>query len=506
MKRLAKQGSITCLWKHHSGMSSIRILHFNDCYNIEPNLEEPVAGAARFKRALQSSAGDDAVVLFSGDIMGPSIITTFTRGDHVIPVLNHCNVACAVFGNHEFEFGVDHLKEFTKRTNFPWLMSNLMDARTGEPIANSRLHHVIHNRGKKLGLMGLVEKEWLSTLGTICDPEEQQYLDFVSEGAKHAKYLKEEEKVDFVIALTHMRWPNDRRLAHEVEGIDLILGGHDHDYGVEQVNGVSIVKSGSDFRTFSKIDIDLIDDHKPEIVVQKIEVTSAFTEDAELKQVLDQYTQVMESKMEVELARFGVDLDCRFAVVRSRETVLGNFAADVMCWATSADIAIVNSGTFRSDRIHAAASNFTFRDLVTILPKVSPIIVIRATGSQVHEALENGVSQFPNLEGRFPQVAGISFDFDPEKEPLQRITASDIKIRGEPIQLDKEYKLVTKSFLANGRDGYAVLKNCPVLVNEEECIPFPLCVQQYFDRMQEHVITPKLEGRIINVREHKEQQ
>lgn len=91
------------------------------------------------------------------------------------------------------------------------------------------------NNFLQIGLVGLVEEEWLATLATI-DQEDVTYLDFVSEGRKLARQLREKEKVDYVIALTHMRTPNDCKLAVNVDEIDLILGGHDHDYEVKKVS------------------------------------------------------------------------------------------------------------------------------------------------------------------------------------------------------------------------------------------------------------------------------
>lgn len=58
-----------------------------------------------------------------------------------------------------------------------------------------------------------------------------------------------------MIALTHMRWHNDQRLAQNVPGLDLILGGHDHIYETETINNIPILKSGSDFRDFSEISV-----------------------------------------------------------------------------------------------------------------------------------------------------------------------------------------------------------------------------------------------------------
>lgn len=484
----------------------ISILHFNDCYNIEPHASEPVAGAARFKTALKTFASEDPVVLFSGDIMAPSIITTFTNGQHMIPVLNQCGVECACFGNHEFEFGVNHLYEFTQATHFPWLLSNVKDIRTMRPLADGKQHHIIERKDKKIGLIGLVENEWLSTLPACCDLESIDYRNFVQEGEKWAKYLRTEQRVDMVIALTHMRWPNDRKLAQMVPEIDLILGGHDHDYGVEQIDGRFIIKSGCDFMNFSKIDLTFHNDcpnSRPEVSVQQVQVTSRFEEDPELKQVLQQYIQVMESKMDNVLAEFACDLDCRFSVIRTQETVWGNLVNDILCAATGADLSITNSGSYRSDRIHPASSHFLYRDFVAILPKVSPLKLLSITGSQLHDALENGVSQYPKLEGRFPQVSGVSFAFDPDREPFDRIDWHDIRVRGQQIDLSREYKLITKAFLSEGRDGYTVLKSCPVLADEDQCPNLFSSIFDYFEKMKGKVLDPRIEGRIINLRDKK---
>lgn len=82
-----------------------------------------------------------------------------------------------------------------------------------------------------------MEKEWLDTLATI-NPSEVTYTDFVTAGNMLAKELKE-KGCDYIIALTHMRTPNDVRLAENVEGIDLILGGHDHVYEKRMVQSKS---------------------------------------------------------------------------------------------------------------------------------------------------------------------------------------------------------------------------------------------------------------------------
>jgi 5'-nucleotidase len=87
----------------------------------------------------------------------------------------------------------------------------------------------------------------------------------------------------------------------------------------------------------------------------------------------------MEGEMTKELGIFEVDLDGRFSTVRSKESNLCNFVADIMVAATEADFALINSGTFRSDTIHKAGS-FTIKDLLLVLPMIDPLVLVEVTG------------------------------------------------------------------------------------------------------------------------------
>jgi len=246
----------------------------------------------------------------------------------------------------------------------------------------------------------------METLSTV-DPEDLEYLDFVSEGRRLAKELRA-EGVDYVIALTHMRWPNDIRLAENVEEIDLILGGHDHDFGCRQVKGRTIVKSGTDFRNYALITLTFNSDGHVDVDVQELCVDSSIPEDEEVKSIVEKYTQLMGEKMDAVLGHIDVDLDGRFEIVRTQESNLGNFITDIMLRSTEADVALLNSGTLRSDRIHPHGE-FRMRDLMSVLPMIDSLVVIAVTGTQIVAALENGVSKYPALEGRFPQVSNAVY-------------------------------------------------------------------------------------------------
>lgn len=474
---------------HNDDQEEITILHFNDCYNVEAGPKS--GGAAGFLTAINQYKHLNPIILFSGDILSPSFMSTFTKGEQMIPVLNDIGVHCAVFGNHEFDYGVDNLIEFVKRTTFPWLLSNVIDKETSNQLGDGQVFHVIERSGVKFGLIGLIEEEWLSTLSTL-DSSDVIYQDFVSRGRELARWLKSEpHNVDYVIALTHFRTPNDIRLAENVPEIDLILGGHDHDYEVINRFDRYIIKSGTDFREFSKIKLKLNKSEESkkssevlvrpplELDVERIE-TIGHKPDENLHTKLQKFVNTIDEKMGKVLGQFNCELDGRFSSIRKSETNLGNFVTDIMLASTHADLAILNSGTLRSDRIHPRGE-FTMRDLFNILGYIDPIAVLSATGYHVWRALENGVSQWPKLEGRFPQISGCSFIFDPSKPPMQRIDPTDIVIGDEQMVLDKKYRLTTKAYLALGKDGYDMLKECQVLVPGDESPDLTTSILNHFE-------------------------
>jgi len=488
--------------------SLLHLLHFNDVYNIEASTSaDPCGGAARFVSLLRSLRddgvaigknnghvvwGNDApppLLIFSGDAFNPSLMSTVTKGVQMVPILNLMAVDVSVYGNHDFDFGLDVLEDLVSGNTFPWLMSNVFDNYTGLPLANGKTTHVIEVGGRKIGFVGLVEDAWIETLATV-DEEQVTYIDFCEEGRKLALQLRA-DGADAVIALTHMRWPNDRRLAKEVDEIDIVLGGHDHDYGMETVKGLRngkpkdkiILKSGTDFRELSALTVSFCEG-EVNFEVAKLSVDSSIPEDEEAKAIVDHYGADLHKKMEEVLGVMDVELDGRFSSVRTMETNLGNMVGDIMLAATDAELAILNGGTLRSDVLHRTG-NFTRGDLTTVLPFVDPIVVLRATGKDVLESLENAVSKYPTHEGRFAQVAGVRFAFDPSQPAGSRVNPRYVKIQDHYLDLERtDYRLATKSYLALGKDGYDCFANCSVLVDEETGPILRVCVENHFESIK----------------------
>lgn len=481
----------------------LRIIHFNDVYNVTEREQEPCGGAARFKGLLQQVSADggdgDALVLFSGDAFAPSVMSTVLKGVQMPPVLNELGINAACVGNHDFDFGVEKMAKLISATNFPWLLSN---ARLADEGASRLLQRtvVLEKGGYRVGLMGLVEKEWVDTLALV-DPEDITVSDPVTTGSAIAAELRS-SGCDVVIALTHMRMANDERLQRESTGIDLILGGHDHDYvvspGARGTSEPSAFKSGTDFRDMSVIravpkaeggrlapggDEARLESGGLALAYERKRVTREAPADARVAAIVASFGEEITRRMDRVIGHCNVSLDARFATIRSHEAAVGNLVADIMRDCARCDIAFLNSGTLRADAV-IPSGDFKLGTLMALLPMADPMLVVSLSAGKLLEVLENSVCKWPRLEGRFLQVSGVSFAFDAQEEPGRRVRRDSVRVGGEPLDAGRSYTAVTKEYLFMNRDGFT-FGDAEVLVAAENLPPVNAAVRNYFTILEQ---------------------
>lgn len=217
-----------------------------------------------------------------------------------------------------------------------------------------------------------------------------------------------------------------------------------------------------------------------EISTERHDIRGDLEEDPEVAQVVEDFVQLASSSLEEEAVSSAVELDGRFATVRSEESNLGNFVCDALRQFTHSEVAFLNAGTLRSDVVHPAGP-LTFKDWYTILPMMDETVVVACEGQVLLQVLENSVSQYPKLEGRFLQVSGVRFAFDPRLPPHQRIIHGSVTVGSEPLDSGRTYKVATKQYLVEGKDGYdCLVGHHRVLVEGERCPHLQTCVRNIF--------------------------
>lgn len=405
-----------------SSPPDLRLIHFNDVYHLDPSSAEPQGGAARFVSLVRSYASSsnpqyanqpDLITLFSGDAFNPSLESSITKGSHMVPILNAIGTDVAAVGNHDLDFGVMQFRNLTKRCHFPWLLANVLDPALGEdiPIGNAQRTHILtSSNGIKIGVIGLGEREWLETINAL--PPNLIYKSASAVARELVPKLRE-EGCELIVALTHMREPNDNKLAEQVgnedgNGIDLILGGHDHYYSHSFINGTHVLRSGSDFKQLSYLELRRRSPEdgpgrKWDVDIWRRDVVSSIPQDGETLQLVDQLTAKLKKSLEKPIGYTAAPLDARFVTVRVKESNLGNFVCDIMRLHYGAECTLMAAGTIRGDQIYAPGP-IRVKDVTDCFPFEDPVVVIKLKGAAVWDALENGVSMYPALEGQYPFI------------------------------------------------------------------------------------------------------
>lgn len=471
----------------------ITFLHTNDVVALEP--KDGRGGIAELATLLnrERQAAQYSVTTLGGDIVSPSVLSAITKGAHMIALYQAIGADVAVLGNHEFDFGPEIAAARVKESGFPWLGANVLD-RNGMVAVGAHATYMIERGGIRIGLFGLLTADTAIVSGSgpdirfapILDTAKRMVADLRAQGA------------DVVVALTHQDFAEDRLIAREVPGIDLILGGHDHNAMDVVENGVLIHKSGqnAEYLGVVELTVDRQDrDGRTTVSVipswRAVPVTGVAPDPLLMAMV-----RLNDALLDQQLSHFvGIartDLDGRQGTLRSRESNLGNLIADAMRAHHGADIALMNGGGIRSDRLYPSGSPISRKDVVTQLPFANLVVLLEVSGAELRAALENGVSQVEEDAGRFAQVSGLSFTFDPAKPDGSRVDT--VLVGGKPLDPNARYRLATNDYMARGGDGYASLATARRLVAATGARLLATVVMDYMAALP--AIAPQAEGRI----------
>ena len=470
----------------------VTLLQVNDVYQFSPVDQGTTGGIARVLTLTQAIRQENPNTLFlmAGDTISPSVESITLKGTQMIDAWNVAGLDYATFGNHEFDFGPDVLRERIKESKFGWIAANVIDSKTGKPFGDVPPYVIREFGGVKVGLFGLVLPETKSTsrpgadveFRNPCDTAKQMVSELHAQGAK------------VVVALTHLSMREDKEVARCAD-VDVIIGGHEHTLLESHAGRAPIFKMTADARELGQIDLNISQTTgELESIDWKVIPVDSKTKDApEFAVIYKKYANLL-AELSKPVGRSTVALDARSAENRTRETNVGNLVADSFRRGLTADVGLMNGGSIRADAL-IPAGRITMRDVLSILPFKNKLVKIEVTGAILKAALEHGVSRTaPGAEpGGFPQVSGVEFSFDASKSPGSRVV--DVKVKGQPLNETAKYTLATSTFIAlDGGDGYTMFKGAPVVLSPDRApIDSEALIRMF---VSGRAIAPKVEGRI----------
>jgi 2',3'-cyclic-nucleotide 2'-phosphodiesterase (5'-nucleotidase family) len=442
----------------------LTFLHLNDVYQFTPVERGQAGGLARVATLVKQArrASPHTLLLFAGDTISPSVESGLEvegqplKGRQMMDAWNALGVDVGVLGNHEFDFGDDTLRARLKESRFPWLGTNVIDSRTGQPFEGTRATVLRDVGGVKVGLLGVLlpETKESSKVGP-----DTRIEDFCATAQRVAPQLRA-QGAQLVVALTHLDNAQDQQLAR-CAPVDLIIGGHDHARFEDRASGAPIFKVAADALELGRVtlEVDARTGAVRHVGWEVIPVTNQVRDDPAFVEAMRKY-DLLTAELARPVGTTEVALDARGTSNRTGETNLGSFVADTLREAAGSDVALVNGGFIRADAVFTPGV-LTRRDMLAIMPFSDVVVVVEVSGATLRAALENGVS-LSNEDarpGRFPQVSGLRFTFDPSRPKGQRVL--EVTVGGKPLREDAKYTLTTLKFLAGGKDGYTMLKDAP---------------------------------------------
>ncbi len=431
----------------HGEVREIRILHVNDFHGFAlPHrpfgVQEELGGIAYLAGLAEGLRRErPSLLLSAGDMIQGSDWANLFQGKSVIEVMNRMGFDAMVVGNHEFDFGQEVLRQRIAEALFPVLGANVEGFGVLKP-------HVIKDlSGIRIAIIGVVTEE--TPIATHPSNVAGLRFSFAEETVRrNVDFLR--GKVDVVLVLSHLGLHEDRRLAERVQGIDVIVGGHSHTR-IERplrVGETVLVQAWEHGKALGVLDLAL-ERGKIVSVQGRLEIVAPALGKKEegVEALVQSYQKKVGSLLDEVVGEAECDLDGEN--VRKRETNLGNLIADILREETGAQVALINGGGIRRS---IAKGPIRLRDVYGALPFDNYMVAVKLTGRELRETIEHGVSKIGEEAGRFPQVSGLSFVYNPLEPPGRRV--KEILVGGSPLVSGREYVVATNDFLAAGGDGY----------------------------------------------------
>ncbi|MCI0372398.1 MAG: 5'-nucleotidase C-terminal domain-containing protein [candidate division NC10 bacterium] len=452
----------------------LTILHTSEHHGaalpFDQGQEKGIGGfAMRATLVDQVRAGERHVLLVdTGDILIGTIMSSVFRGVPDVQAMNLLGYDALGVGSHEFDFGLAHLKTLAGQATFPFLATNITI-----PEGGVLRPHLVKRVGPlSVGIIGLNGREAYPDVFEPAVARQIAFTDPIAAAREAVRHLR--GQVDLLIALTHQETREDLELLRAVPEIDVVIGGHTEGFGGIATAGSSLVagREGQVPQTVpelyptgpvfvkaprlgaavGRLDLRVQDKRVSWAKAQNLPIRG-LPPRADVVGLLGKFSGELKAAQEKVLGQATVVLDGERANVRTRETNLGNYIADVLLAYTKTDVAVFNGGNIRAS---IPAGPVTLGHVLTTLPFDNRVMTFALTGAQLKAALENSVGKLPEASGRFLHVTGMRFSYDPKAPEGSRVRA--VEVGGAPLDPARTYSITAHDFLAEGGDGFTVFK------------------------------------------------
>ena len=437
-------------------------------------------------------------VVSVGDFVQGSSLGAISQGEYIVNVMNMVGYDAITLGNHEFDYRLTRLQELVDLLDTKPVCSNFQ--KIGEAETVFAPYSIVSYGDTDIAYIGITTPDTLTSSSPtqFMDEDDNYIYTFHStdlyETVQNSIDAVTAAGADYIVALSHLgtedvieAW-SAQAVVQNTDGFDVVLDGHSHSV-VEHMtltdksgDEVILTSTGTKFANIGKLTIEADGDITTALIpTESYEATDAAI-DAYIAQINEEYAALGNRKIGESLVDLTTVDENGERIIRHTETNLGDFCADAFRIVTGADIGVINGGGIRDNM---EAGDVTFNDILSVFPFNNTVCMVEVSGQQIVDLLELGVMLYPEENGSFQHVSGITFTLDdsiPSSVVLDEngvfvSVTGDYRVRDvrvldpetdtyKPLDPEGAYTLASHNYLLlDHGSGASMLNDSTVLLN-----------------------------------------
>ncbi len=412
-------------------------LHDEYFWKDGEQIYKKVGGYGRIKAYLNQVREENpgsVIALDNGDTIHGTYPAVKSKGEVMIPILNSM-VFDAWTAHWDFAYGPEHLMDFSEELDYPLLAINCYREDTDQLVFDP--YKIVDKNGTKVGLIGIA--------ATIVDKTMPDHFSkgiYFTLGKKELpKYIHElkEKGVDLIVVFAHLGYPQELKLAKEVDGIDVLISGHTHNrvYDPAEVNGTLIIQSGCHGSFIGRLDLELEEGSITGYKHRLVEISEQINPDEEVQEMVDEAKKPHKDMLNEVVGETEIGL----ARDRVMETTMDNLLLKAMIEVSGAEMAFSNGWRYGSP---IPPGKITVEDLWKIMPVNPPISKCQITGQELWDMIEEDLeltfskNSYKQMGGYVKRCYGINVYFKVENPRGNRI--QEFFVGNKRLNKDKTYE------------------------------------------------------------------
>jgi 2',3'-cyclic-nucleotide 2'-phosphodiesterase (5'-nucleotidase family) len=429
----------------------ITILHTNDMHaSFVPHeatwsRKEPkpmVGGFSELYFLVDSIRKEKPLLLLdAGDVMTGNPITEYQYenvfGGALFAMMNTIGYDAWSFGNHDFDASQENLLGITRIVQFPVLSANVVNEHEKFSL-NNRPYVILEKNGLRIGIIGIMSQY----LYNLVNQKNLVGVKVLSPVETAQKYIDElDEKTDVLIALTHEGVDDDSLLAENVDGLDVIVGGHSHTRLTKPriINDVIIVQAGANCENLGELELVVEDD---KIISFDGKLITLWKRDNHPQNEFTNFVDSLQQQIERDYSEVIAELEVDWRR-RDGESGIGNFISDAQRAAAFADVGFMNNHGIRKDVLKGP---LTKKALFEVLPFQNILTTFQLSGAQLADVIRYYIKEKPSI-----QTSGIVCKWRREDKEIEFV---ECIINGKPLEESKMYICAASDYFVGEAKRY----------------------------------------------------